>query len=254
MFFPRLRRQAKWMFVLLVFVFAGGFLFFGVGSGSTGIGDLFRGNIGGIFGGGSSSNDAVGKARDQVKKHPNDPAAWRRLATALRGQNKDDEAISALEHYTRLRPNDSTAYADLASLYQARGQQLYNEASAARDQAIALVPQPYAGLNTPVAQLLAGQDQAATLFNQGAQDALTKLQTIVQKTEQTYKREVRAKPSDPTARLQLGQFAENIRDYPTAIASYTRFLKLAPDSPYASAVKKRLASLQPTARVSTKRR
>src|SRR5216110_1456005 len=43
MFFPRLRRQAKWVFVLLVFVFAGGFVFFGVGSGSTGLGDQQRG-------------------------------------------------------------------------------------------------------------------------------------------------------------------------------------------------------------------
>ncbi len=117
LFFSRIRRQAKWVFVLLVFVFAGGFVLFGVGSGSSGIGDLLRGNVGSIFGGGSSSNSAVSKARGQVQKHPNDAAAWRRLATALRTQRKDAEAITALEHYTRLRPKDSTALVDLASLY-----------------------------------------------------------------------------------------------------------------------------------------
>jgi tetratricopeptide (TPR) repeat protein len=44
LFFPRLRRQAKWVFLLLAIVFAGGFVFFGVGSGSSGLGDLFQGN------------------------------------------------------------------------------------------------------------------------------------------------------------------------------------------------------------------
>ena len=32
MFFPRLRRQAKWMFVFLALVFGVGFVIFGVGS------------------------------------------------------------------------------------------------------------------------------------------------------------------------------------------------------------------------------
>ena len=39
LFFPRLRRHAKWVFVLLAFAFAFSFVLFGVGSGSTGIGD-----------------------------------------------------------------------------------------------------------------------------------------------------------------------------------------------------------------------
>ena len=52
MFFPRLRRQAKWVFVLLALVFAFGFVAFGVGSGSTGISDILRGNF---FGGGGTS-------------------------------------------------------------------------------------------------------------------------------------------------------------------------------------------------------
>ena len=93
MFFPRLRARAKWMFIFLVFVFAGGFVFFGVGSGSTGIGDLLHGNFSSIFGGGSSS--AVDRARARTKKHPNDAGAWRRLATALTAQKKDAQAIDA---------------------------------------------------------------------------------------------------------------------------------------------------------------
>ena len=254
MFFPRLRRQAKWMFVFLVFVFAGGFVFFGVGSGSTGIGDLLHGNFSNIFGGGSSSS-AVSKAQGKVKKHPNDAGAWRQLADALRAQKKDDQAIQALEHYTRLRPRDANALLDLASLYQTRGQALYNDAVVRRDEALKAIPQPYSGLpQTPVIQLLQGQDQAAALFNQAATEALTRLQTVIQKTEQTYKRAVKLRPSDPNLRVQLGQYAESIRDYPTAIASYRAYLRLAPNGTFASAVKQRLAGLQPPAPAKKKRR
>ena len=44
----------RWMYVLLALVFAGGFVFLGVGSGSTGIGDLLQGHL---FGGGSSLDE-----------------------------------------------------------------------------------------------------------------------------------------------------------------------------------------------------
>ena len=53
MFFPRLRRHAKWMFVLLALVFGLGFVVFGVGAGGTGIGDIFRDQ------GGTSSGQSV---------------------------------------------------------------------------------------------------------------------------------------------------------------------------------------------------
>jgi hypothetical protein len=52
MFFPKLRAQAKWMFVFLALVFGLGFVVFGVGSGvgGTGIGDLLQGGGGGSSG------------------------------------------------------------------------------------------------------------------------------------------------------------------------------------------------------------
>ena len=78
MFFMRLRRSTKPIFIFLALVFALSFVFLGVGSGSAGIGDLLRGNFH-PFGGGSSGT-SIGKAEDRVKKHPNDPSAYRDLA------------------------------------------------------------------------------------------------------------------------------------------------------------------------------
>src|SRR2546423_6054520 len=78
MFFPRLRRQAKWVFLLLAFVFAGGVVFFGVGSGLTGIGDLLRGNFN-IFGGngGTTKHSAVESALQKKPGEPEGTEAWR---------------------------------------------------------------------------------------------------------------------------------------------------------------------------------
>ena len=44
MFFPKLRRKAKWVFLLLAIAFAVGFVAFGVGTGvgGTSIGDVLR--------------------------------------------------------------------------------------------------------------------------------------------------------------------------------------------------------------------
>jgi len=61
MFFPKLRAHAKWVFVLLAVIFAGSFVFLGVGSGSSGIGDLLQGNWGDLFGGGSGNSAQVNK-------------------------------------------------------------------------------------------------------------------------------------------------------------------------------------------------
>src|SRR5256885_7842464 len=109
MFFPRLRRQAKWVFLALAFVFAGGFVFFGVGSGSTGLGDLLRGNFN-IFGsnGGSTTSAAVKSGLKKTQAHPKDPEAWRALATAYSGDGKLAQANKANEHLLKLKPNDTS--------------------------------------------------------------------------------------------------------------------------------------------------
>ena len=100
MFFPRLRRHAKWMFVFLAVALGGGFVVFGVGAGGTGIGDLFRNQN---SAGGSPS---ISKARSETEKNPKNAQAWRDLSTALQTEGKTDEAIGALTQYTTLKPKD----------------------------------------------------------------------------------------------------------------------------------------------------
>src|SRR5205807_1809385 len=112
MFFPRLRSQAKWAFVLLILVFGGGFVFLGVGSGGLDLGSLIRD----AFGRSSGSGTSVSKAQTEVSKHPLDPAARKTLASALEKKGRVDEAITAWTQYTKLRPKDLSALRHLAQL------------------------------------------------------------------------------------------------------------------------------------------
>ena len=78
LFFMKLRRRAKFVYVLLAVLFAITFAFLGVGSGSSGLDQLFS-NLN-IFGGGGGNS--VSKAQKHIKEHPNAAPGYRELATA----------------------------------------------------------------------------------------------------------------------------------------------------------------------------
>jgi cytochrome c-type biogenesis protein CcmH/NrfG len=251
MFFMRLRRSTKPVFIFLALVFAVSFVFLGVGSGSSGIGDLLRGNFD-LFGGGSSSTSVSG-AQKRIKKNPNDAAAYRDLARAYETKGDTTKAIAALDTYTRLRPKDTTALTELAGTY-------LSQADAARQQAIAAQSAlSSSSLFTPYSVTgklgtALGKNPIADASTAPAQTAFTnaysKMLTAYSSAVGVYKRVAKRTPNDPTVQLQLASTAESANDAKTAVAAYKRFLKLAPDDPSAPQVKQRVkaleASLKPT--------
>ena len=128
MFFPRLRRHAKWMFVFLAVALGGGFVLFGVGAGGTGVGDIFRG------GGGTSGVPSISSAQKKTEENPKDVEAWRDLSTALQTDGQTDEAIDAQKQVVVLAPKDTDALRELAGLYLAQ--------AAAKQQEAQLGPAP----------------------------------------------------------------------------------------------------------------
>ena len=125
MFFPRLRRHAKWMFVFLALVFGLGFVVFGVGAGGTGIGDILRGT-------GGSTGQSISDARKQTEERPKDPQAWRDYATALETEGNTAEAIVALNTAIDLNPKDANAYRELAGLHLSRATERQRDAQLAQ--------------------------------------------------------------------------------------------------------------------------
>ena len=72
LFFGRLRRNAKWVFAFLAVVFAGSFVFLGVGSGGSALTDFLNGDIHLFGGGGGPTAESVQK---KVDKDPEEPEA-----------------------------------------------------------------------------------------------------------------------------------------------------------------------------------
>jgi tetratricopeptide (TPR) repeat protein len=246
MFFPRLRRQAKWVFVFLAFVFAAGFVFLGVGSGSTGLGDILRGNFN-IFGsgGGSTTSSAVKSALKGTKARPKDPEAWRQLASAYSSDGKLGEANKANEHLLKLRPNDTSALQSVAGYYEARAQSKANEAARAQAQ-LPVSLGTILGLS-PTSQI--GQaltnDPTTQQLTQKVQAAITEENTALQKDTQMYKRLAKLQPADVNTQFHYAQLADIIGDSGGAVKAYKRVIKLAPKDPAAQQARQRIAALAP---------
>lgn len=244
MFFPRLRRHAKWMFVLLALVFGLGFVFFGVGAGGTGVGDIFRGS-------GGSSGPSVSSAREKTEDRPRDPQAWRDYATALETEGNTAEAIAALDTAIDLDPKDASAYRELAGLHLSRATERQRDAQLAQFRAAFLAPsQGFLLLTAPSGQPILSDPigtainaQASTTVSAALQDAQTEAALAVD----AYKRLVALQPDDPNVQLELAQAAQQVGDAQTAIAAYEQFLKLAPDDPSAGVVREQVKQLRGTA-------
>lgn len=247
MFFPKLRRHAKWMFVLLALVFGLGFVVFGVGAGGIGVGDVFRG------GGGASGSDtpSVKEARAKIAANKQNAQAYRDLATALQTDGKGDESIEPLEQYTALKPKDTDALRELAGLYLAKASRLQQNAQIAQLRAQYLTGSTFGEpLKLGNGQTL-GQDPIRQAIETIAGGQLTTAYTAAQEAyasaKGTYERLGRAAPDDPNIQIELAQVAEQTGDRPGAIAAYERFLELAPDDPSAPIVKQQIKQLKATA-------
>ena len=247
LFFGRLRVHAKWLFVFLALVFSLGFIFLGIGSGSTGISQIVEN----FFSGTSSSGSSLSSLQKKTQEHPKDAAAWLAYANKLQQKNQPDTAAQALTAYTQLRPKDTGALLQLAGLYLQRAsdwQTLLN-ASNARTTAIA----PTYVLNPPSNSKLAqGLQAVATPLSQAvtaetsaiAQNEQSKVATYLTQRVDVYKKLAAINPQDATTQLSLATAAIDASDTASAIAAYKAFLKLAPNDSQAPTARKTLKQLE----------
>ena len=244
MFFPKLRRHAKWMFVFLALVFGLGFVVFGIGSDQgTGVGDLFR------DGGGGDGSISISDARERVEANPRDAEAKRQLATALQTEGQTSEAIAVLDDYVVLRPKDEDALRELASLYLTRATARQREAQEVQFRASFITGDPAFSIPLEVGE---GQSLAADPIIQAVSTetsevvtaAYTDAQEAFTNATETYERIVALAPRDPNVQLELAQTAQQAGNFPRAIEAYKRFLVLAPDDATAPLVKQQIEQLQ----------
>jgi tetratricopeptide (TPR) repeat protein len=242
MFFPRLRRHAKWMFLFLAVAFGLGFVGFGVGAGGIGIGDVFRGTAG------NAGVPSISEAEKRVSENPRNAQAFRDLATAHQAEGNTAEAIQALESFVALRPRNTDALRELAGLYLAQSTEAQQRAQDANLRAAYLAP----GASIAGAIQLGGRPLDAdpissalsSELSQAISAALSEAQQASAKAVDMYRRMTVATPNDPNVQLELAQAAQDAGDAATAISAYEAFLKLAPDDPTAVDVKRVLKQLR----------
>jgi tetratricopeptide (TPR) repeat protein len=241
LFFVRMRRSAKPVYVILAVLFAVTFAFLGVGSGTNGLDQLFSGLN--IFKG---SKNSVSHAQKEIRKHPNEAKGYRDLATAYEAKGDTANAISALQQYTVQKPKDAKAFAELGGLqltqagdYQTQYQNAYTARQlAAPGQAF----RPTGKLATAI-----GTDQIEAAAAQQADASVTDLQ---QRTQLAYSNAVssfqsaaKLRPNDANSWFQLAQTAQQSGDYTTAVTAYKKYLKINPDSTSAAQIKQLIKEL-----------
>ena len=242
MFFPRLRRHAKWMFLFLALVFGLGFVGFGVGAGGIGFGDVIRNAAGG---GGQPS---ISKAEQKTLDNPKDAQAFRDLSTAYQADGQTDNAIEALTSYTQLRPKDTDALRELAALYLQKASAAQQRAQIWQARSAYLAP---GGVRETIFQIGGSPltpdpitNAVSTTYEAEISAASSEAQGAAAQAVQQYRTIAQIHPKDPSIQLELASAAQSGGDVATMIAAYKAFLKLAPDDPTAPEVRRQLKQLQ----------
>jgi tetratricopeptide (TPR) repeat protein len=245
LFFMRLRRSAKPVYVGLAVLFAITFAFLGVGSGTNGLDQLFQGLN--IF---HHGGNAVSTAEKYIRDHPNDPKGFRDLATAYETKGDTTNAIGALQRYTSVRPKAAAVWAELGGLQATQAQgyiQQYRDAYTNRQllaPSQSFLPTGKLGqaLGTNRAEQIASQQADATVQNTQslAQSALTSSVNSFQKV-------TKLTPKDSNAWFQLAQAAQQSGNYPLAVRAYKRYLVLNPSSTSKSQIEQLIKQLAPAA-------
>ncbi len=244
MFFPRLRRQAKWVFVFLALVFGVGFVAFGVGSGSTGISDILRGNF---FGGGSSTSSLAKDKQQAIERNPKNISAYLDLAGIYQQDQQEAKALATLRQAEQVAPKDFDVLNRIAGIYS--GQAERTRLAAQNAQIVYFentVSPPGLDTTSSLGQAISG-DPYSDVLKTRADEAYSKMVTAFKKAQTAYQRLATAavgSSQEANAQLQLAGAAQIGGDTAAAIAAYNRFLTIAPDSPNAPAVRQTLAQLK----------
>ena len=122
----------------------------------------------------SSPPATIAEAREATRENPDDPEAWRSLATLLRASGDRVGAIAALERYSTLEPGDIDAYRERGVLSQRQGLQeqragmegqartsFDNAVRAYRDLVEAVPDDPYARIELARAAVRVGDRRTA---------------------------------------------------------------------------------------------
>jgi len=240
MFFPRLRRQAKWMFVFLALVFAVGFVGFGVGSGGSGLDSLWSSDNS------TSGGPSVGDARNKIED--GDLAAYKELAEAYRTEGKQDEAIAAGESYVRAKPTDYAFMRSLANDYEGKAATERDEASAIQEDlanstgtTFAIPPDSLLGRGVGTGRI---DRELTTDANQKLTELYGGIESSYARATTLYQRVAKVEKDDVLLQMLLATSAYQARKNGIATKAAGRVCTLAPGSPDCTQARNLIAQIR----------
>lgn len=236
----RLRRHAKWAYVVLAILFAATFAFVGVGSGTNGLEGLFSG----VFGG-SSGGKSISSAQAEIKRH--EAKGYLDLAHAYEGKGQNASAIAALQAYVGLRPKAAAAWTELGGLQLSEGSKFSARYQAAQQSAQQASPgqsfAPAGALgqalgSSPIQQL--STQRSSTLLTQYSQEASTEYAGALQ----SFRKAATLHPHDPQAQYNVAEAAQAVGQYAVELHALEGYLKLYPSSPQRSQIEPLIKQLK----------
>jgi tetratricopeptide (TPR) repeat protein len=227
-------------------VFAGSFVFLGVGSGGSALTDFLNGNIHLFGSGGGPSVESVQK---KLAKDPTSPALRLQLAQLLAKDNRYDESIVQYDKYLAMKPRNQTAMQELANVYAGKVQALQGEVQSPPTPPLAALGNVKAvSSNTVLGTALDAMLPTAlnvTSLQQGESVLLQKdLSDLIRRHVAVYKRIAALRPGDSTAFLAAADAAGKDGAIPLQISLYRQFLTKYPGDPLAPDIKRQIKKLQ----------
>jgi tetratricopeptide (TPR) repeat protein len=244
LFFSRLRRHAKVAYVFLAVVFAAGFVFLGVGSGSNGITDALQSFFGRSTG--SSLSSQISDKQKVVDRNPKDVNAYLDLAGVQQADKQEADALATLQKAHAIAPKNVDVLNRIAALQAAQAAREgdnYNAVLVSITQND--ITSPGLDTSTSLGQALTSDPYSQALQTQLSQ-AYTKVTGAYAKVANTYKQSAqvaRGTADEPNALLQWASAAQNANDLTGAVTAYKRFLQVAPNNPSAPTVRQTLRQL-----------
>jgi hypothetical protein len=245
-----MRRQTRWVFAFLAIVFAGSFVFLGVGSGGSALTDFLNGNIH-LFG--SGGGPSVKSLQNKVAKHPTDPKLRLQLAQALGKQSQKDSnfdpAIAAYTKYLKMKPRDESAMNELAQVYGSKVSALQTAVQAPPTPPLAAINgvspiAPNTVLGTALATLQPTELGQTALQHGETAQLQTMLDDTINAHVGVYRQIAALTPDDSTAFLAAAQIAGKDSDISLQISLDQQFVKKYPDDPLVPQIKIQIKTLK----------
>jgi tetratricopeptide (TPR) repeat protein len=241
-----MRRHMKWVFAFLAIVFAGSFVFLGVGSSGSALTDFLNGNIHLFGSGGGPSEKSLEK---KVAKDPTNAKLQLQLAQLFSKNNHYDHAIATYNTYLKLKPTDTTALNDLGNVYASKVQELQSAVQSPPTPPLAAINNvspisTSTTLGTAISTLTPTEFSSTSLQAGETKQLQAILNATIQKHVNVYLDVAKLSPGDSSAFLAAPQAAVTDGNLNLAIVYYRQFLKKFPSDPLVPDIKKQIKSLQ----------